>query len=441
MKRRTFSLAAGATALGALGLSACGGTNEAERGPGDEVIVTFWHSMRGNNAEQLESYVEEFNDSQDEILVQASFQGMYDEAQTKLMQLLGTDDAPTIQQLPGTSSRELVDSGAIAPMQDFIDENGFDLEALQPNIVEAYTVDGVLYAMPQAASGPLLFYNRELFEEAGLDPDSPPATFSEVREVAQTLVDSGLVENGLALRTDGGALTELLSNQGELLYDNDNGRSAPAENAVFNSERGVEVMTWIADLHEDGLVGNFGRTHDDMRTPWYAQDVAMVLDTSAATIIHHDTAEFEVGAGYVPAPDDATPTGPAVGGAGLWILADAPEEAQAAAFTFVTHLLEPRVQARWAANTGYFPITTASYEESELTEQMESVTGIRVANEQVSDTETNPATLGVLAGVQPEPYVADAWERIYDGSDPQQELDAAAEEITQALGAYNDANV
>src|SRR5690625_5390047 len=98
MRRRTFALATAAAAAG-LSLPACGGTREAERGPNDEIIVTFWHSMRGNNGEQMKAFVDEFNESQNEIIVRESEQGMYDEAYTKLMQVVGTDEAPDIMQM------------------------------------------------------------------------------------------------------------------------------------------------------------------------------------------------------------------------------------------------------------------------------------------------------------------------------------------------------
>src|SRR5690625_2947162 len=97
MRRRTFALATAAAAAG-LSLPACGGPREAERGPNDEIIVTFWHSMRGNNGEQMKAFVDEFNENQSEIIVRESEQGMYDEAYTKLMQVVGNDEAPDIIQ-------------------------------------------------------------------------------------------------------------------------------------------------------------------------------------------------------------------------------------------------------------------------------------------------------------------------------------------------------
>src|SRR5699024_11572235 len=98
-------------------LPACGGTREAERGPNDEIIVTFWHSMRGNNGEQMKAFVDEFNESQNEIIVRESEQGMYDEAYTKLMQVVGTDEAPDIMQTG--KLREPLAASMLTRMQEF----------------------------------------------------------------------------------------------------------------------------------------------------------------------------------------------------------------------------------------------------------------------------------------------------------------------------------
>ena len=160
MRRRTFSLAAAVSAAG-LALSSCSGSGGAERGPDDELIVTFWHSMRGNNAEQLEAFVDEFNESQSEIRVDASFQGMYAEAQTKLMQVVGTSDAPDLMQLGSGAKREIIDSGIARPMQELIDAAGFDVSTIQPSILESRQVDDMLHSMPQATSAAVMFFNRD----------------------------------------------------------------------------------------------------------------------------------------------------------------------------------------------------------------------------------------------------------------------------------------
>lgn len=439
MKQRGLAraLICGASALA---LAACS-SGTASSGDGDgPVVVTFWHSMRGAIAENLESYAEDFNEMQDEIRVDASFQGTYSEATTKVKQVLGTDEAPTLMQLRETTTREILDTGAVVPMQQFIDADGFDLSAFEPNILEYYTVDDQLYSMPMNASNAVLFYNVDAFEEAGLDPEHPPRTFSEIREASETLAAESSVDYGIALQIYGWLFGQLVSNQGGLIVDADNGRSGEATQAVFDDEIGTRTMEWINSMYQEGLMGNFGRQSDDMRAAFYNGDTAMILDTTAKTIDHINEAPFEIGAAYLPVPDGVEPTGPVIGGASVWIFQYAPEEEQQAAFEFVKYLLSPEVQAHWAANTGYFPITTESYDEPVLANQLQAQPQIGVAVDQLHDTEISPASLGALIGVEYESLVADAWEQMYDGGDPQTLLTSAANTVTEALDTYNRAN-
>lgn len=436
-RRHVRVLVAGAAVLA---LAACSsGTGSAEREDG-RTTVTFWHSMRGAIAENLESHADDFNEMQDEIYVDASFQGTYSEATTKVKQVLGTDEAPTLMQLRETTTREIIDTGAVVPMQEFIDADEFDVSAFEPNILEYYTVDDQLYSMPMNASNAVLFYNADAFEEAGLDPENPPREFSEIREAAETLAEETDVDYGIALQIYGWLFGQLVSNQGGLIVDADNGRSGQAAQAVFDDEIGTRTMEWISSMYADGLMGNYGRDSDDMRAAFYNGDTAMILDTTAKTIDHINEAPFEVGAAYLPVPDGVEPTGPVIGGASVWIFNDASDEEQTAAFEFVKYLLSPEVQAHWSANTGYFPITADSYDVPVLAEQLEDQPQISVAVDQLHDTEISPASLGALIGVEYESLVADAWEHMYDGGDPQSLLTSAATTVTEALDTYNRAN-
>src|SRR5699024_11632432 len=112
-------------------------------------VVSLWHSMRGNNGEAFQEIVEDCNDSQSEIVVNASEQGMYDEAYTKRLQVVGTDEAPGVMQMG--NMRETVEAGLITPMQEFIDaDDQFDIERLQPVLRASWSIDGVLQYMTKA---------------------------------------------------------------------------------------------------------------------------------------------------------------------------------------------------------------------------------------------------------------------------------------------------
>lgn len=438
MRRRTFALATAVAAAG-LPLTACGGERETERGPNDEIIVTFWHSMRGNNGEQMQAFVEEFNESQSEIIVRESEQGMYDEAYTKLMQVVGTDDAPDVMQMG--KLRETLDAGMITPIQELVDaDDQFDIDTLLPAVRAEYTVDDTLQYMPQAASNNVIFFNVDAFTEAGLDPAAPPRTYSEFAETAKILKEELGMDEGAAFLIEGGMFSALLSAQGEPVLNNANGWDGAPTAAEFDGPAGVEVMTWLKEMFDAGLLGNYGRDFDDMRQPWYSEKVGMIMDTTAATIMHEQAATFGFEVMSIPVPDGAELLTASPGGAGLAILEDVADETKQAAFELVKFLVSPEIQARWAANTGYFPVTDSAWDEETLAQAMDEVPAMETAYTLVREAGSSPDTRGALSGVSPAEYLPDAWEAVYDGGDPADELEKAAELVNTDLTKYNEAN-
>ena len=101
-------------------------------------VVTFWHSMGGVPQEALNAIVEAYNSSQDEVQVNAEFQGTYDESLTKFNSVAGTDSAPTMIQTFEIGTMSMINSGNIKPIQEFIDAEGYDMSGLEENIINYY---------------------------------------------------------------------------------------------------------------------------------------------------------------------------------------------------------------------------------------------------------------------------------------------------------------
>ena len=434
-RKSLMGLAAVGTA--ALVLTGCSG-NEPTTDDDGQIVVTLWHSMRGNNGEAFQQIVEDFNNSQSEIVVNASEQGMYDEAYTKLLQVVGTDEAPDMMQMG--NMRETVEAGLITPMQEFIDaDDEFDIASLQPVLRTSWSIDGVLQYMPQSASTNVIFYNADAFDEAGLDP-AEVQTYEDFVAAARTLQEEAGMDYGAAFLIDGGMVVSMMGLRGEPVLNNGNGREEPPTEAVFNSPAGVETMTWIQEMYDDGLIGNYGRSFDDMRQPWYAGQVGMIGDTTAATIMHTQSADFAFDSMPLPVPEGETSAGVGTGGNGMAIFADAPEETQQAAYEFVRFASSPEAQAEWAASTGYFPVVEEAYDEQVLIDAMDEIPALASANEQELASGEDPNSLSMLSGVNAYSVLSDAWEAIYDGGDPQSVLDQSAADVTSQLETYNEAN-
>ena len=155
----------------------------------EKTTLTFWHAMGGTNGEVLQQIVDDFNASQDEIEVKAEYQGTYDDTITKLKAAMQSDSGlPDVCQMYDVGTKFMYDSGAVIPVEDKFESTGYDKSSVMEVISSYYTVDGKQYAMPFNVSTPMLYYNKDVFEAAGLDPETPPTTYDEVLEDAKKIL-------------------------------------------------------------------------------------------------------------------------------------------------------------------------------------------------------------------------------------------------------------
>lgn len=129
--------------------------------------------MSGNGEKAIKQIAADFNASHKDIQVEPVYQGKYDDSLNKLKASLGSNSGPDIIQVYEIGSKFMIDSKMITPVQQFIDADKFDLSQLEPNITRYYTIDGKLNAMPFNTSNPILYYNKDAFKAAGLDPANP----------------------------------------------------------------------------------------------------------------------------------------------------------------------------------------------------------------------------------------------------------------------------
>jgi sn-glycerol 3-phosphate transport system substrate-binding protein len=457
-KGRRRGAAAVAAAL-ALVLTACSGGSGSGGGSGggaqapesnalDEAegvtTVSFWHSMDGANGEALTALVEDFNAANEgKIAVEAVFQGNYDDTITKYKASVQSGSTPALVQVYDIGTRFMIDSQQVVPMQDFIDRDDYDVSDLQPNIAGYYSVDDKLWSMPFNTSMPVLYYNKTLFAQAGLDPENPPKTLAEVRTAAEQLskAGGGPAEFGFGAAIYGWLLEQLIASNGDEYCNQENGRSAKATEVLFDSPAAVEMVTWWQQMVADGLAANTGRDTKAAQNAFKAGQVAMVLESTGQVKGFQEAAQgaFDLGVGYYPKLEENS-SGPIIGGASLWIGGEGHSAAeQEAAWRFVQFLAEPQSQASWHTGTGYFPISRGALELPEDKAWREQYPQFDVAVQQLADTELTTATQGCLLGVMPQARKAaeDGLEKAILGADPQQAMTEAAEGLTQQIEDYN----
>jgi sn-glycerol 3-phosphate transport system substrate-binding protein len=200
----------------------------------------------------------------------------------------------------------------------------------------------------------------------------------ELRATSQQIVDSGAAAFGWVL--DSGAdsgggwfLEQWFGRAGEPFADNGNGRDAPATEVYIDSPAGVELLTFVQDMINDGLAVSVGDNPNGtdvfLKLIDPAQDGAMTIGTSAALGSVIDAiggglapglTTDDVGVGPMPGPSDTPAV--QVGGASLWITADKDPAETSAAWDYITFLVSAQSQSEWAATTGYVPVRTDALE-------------------------------------------------------------------------------
>jgi len=244
---------------------------------------------------------------------------------------------------------------------------------------------------------------------------------------------------GFSMLTYGWFFEELVATQGGLYVNEENGRAGDATEATFNGPEGLNAFNFLDTMNKAGTFGNFGTNWDDIRAAFQSGKVAMYMDSSAGIKGIIDNAPFEVGAAYIPYADEVKRNGVVIGGASLWMSKGIAEAEQEAAWEFMKYLTTPEVQAKWHLETGYFAINPSAYEEQIVKDAWEVTPQLKVTVDQLQSTEPSIATQGALISVFPESrqQIVTALENLYQGMDPQEALDAAAEGTNRAIEIAN----
>jgi len=437
MKKLISMILAVTILLGTAGLAAA--TEE-------PIQITFWHSMGGVNGEAITQMAADFNQSHDDIQVTVEYQGDYDDAINKIKSA-GMSQIPCdVFQLYDIGTRFMIDSGWTLSMQDFIDAEGYNISQIEPNIAAYYTVDGTLYSMPFNSSTPILYYNKDAFTAAGLDPETPPTNFDEIIEMSKALTitdESGSVtQYGIGMGNYGWFFEQWIGKMGKHYVDNNNGRGTePATKVVFDENGAAyDILSVWDTLISDGLMPYLGTGTSDALAAFIAGDVTITLGSTASLkmLLNNIGDDFELGTGYFPYINADDEGGVSIGGGSLWILDSGDTAREQAAWEFIKYMISPEEQAYWNAQTGYFPITVATQDVESFQENLAHYPQFGTAIDQLHDSA--PEYAGALLSVFPEAraLVQQYTEKLINGEmDVQTTVDKLATEINKAIEIYN----
>lgn len=409
------------------------------------VKITLWHAMGGARYDAITKDIAAgFNKANPSYAVEPLFTGSYAETVTKAIAAIRAGNPPHIVQVFEVGTQTMLDSGAIIPVTEMVKPGDVAFDDYIAPILNYYKVGGKLYSMPFNSSTAIIYYNKDAFQKAGLDPAKPPTSFKDVEEMGRKIVASGAARAAITFGWPSWMLEQSHALANRLYADHDNGRNGRATRVLFNEPFGVEVLTRWKRWADEKLLAYGGREYAPNKA-FLAGEVAMLMQSTSQVTTIEKAAKFPVGTGFLPRVE-GQPAGKAViGGASLWVLRGkgrTPQEIDAVV-KFFKFVAEPQETAKWHEETGYFPATRAAV--TLLTTQgwFAKHPNHETAFKQIQEGPDTPATRGVLLGnfVQIRNITDTAIEKALSGKlSPKAALDEAAGEANKLLDEYNRIN-
>ncbi|MBO6553903.1 MAG: extracellular solute-binding protein [Roseitalea sp.] len=330
----------------------------------EKIEIELWHAMGGALGEATNAVAEQFNASQDKYNLTPVYKGNYEETLTATIAAFRAGEQPNIVQVFDAGAATIIGAeGAVIPAQDLIENAGLEFRTdYIPGVANFYADEnGKMVGMPFNSSTPILYYNVEALEKAGVEP---PRTWEEFQEIAPALKEAGYVP--MAQSHLPWIFTENFMSRHNLQFaTNANGyEGAEGTRLLINVEPIKAHFAAVKEWIDAGLFGYYGTGWGDNQAPFENGEVAMWLGSSGSFGGLKQSAGFEFSATYLPYWEAVTeePYNTFIGGAALFAMSGQPEEENEAAAAFFQFLSSPEPQVFWHKETGYVPITATAYE-------------------------------------------------------------------------------
>ncbi len=331
--------------------------------------IQMWMGLTGPNGELLTRFGEDFNKSQNEYRVVVSFKGQYPEQRAAAVAAFRAGNPPHIMQMFDAGSGDMMAAkNAIVPVSEVFRRAGMQFnpaDFIAPARGYYGLPNGDLLSMPFNVSTAVLFYNKDAFKKAGLDPNKPPRTWPELIEAAKKIRSTNAAACGFTTTWLAWIMLEQFNSRHNLpLGTQGNGRGGLDAKLTVNNEQNRRMIQTLVDMQKDKSFDYGGRSND-AAAKFISGECAMLTQSSGGLFAIAKDAKFEFGTAQVPYWPDVkgAPYATTIGGASLWVF-NAPNRS-ANEFRGVAKFLEflksDKVMTEWAKSTGFLPATNTSF--------------------------------------------------------------------------------
>ncbi|MBL1226104.1 ABC transporter substrate-binding protein [Enterococcus sp. BWR-S5] len=420
MRFKKFLL--GSMALVSAGiLAACGGGGSPSGGDsGDAVTLTFWNGFTASDGEILQDIVDDFNKTNDKNITIEMDVMTWANLNEKLPPAISSKTAPDFIALNYADFAQYVENGAVQTLDDFWDYDGVDKSDFTETAVDLGVVNEQQYFIPMQVQGMYMYWNKDLFEKAGLDTEEPPRTWEQLTEMAPKLADSSTNVSGFVFNKDGTAplYNWMLANGGKLVSD-DYTKSEFDSPENLKTLKAIQKMIHVDKAGPESISGaemdnlmNAGQLAIEINGPWLNNGLkANEINYSVTTLPQ--------------ATEDGEKTA-ILDGVGYAIPASTDSSKKEAIYEFLKYWNTTEIGKKWSVENG-FPAYLNSVAEddevknneivSELSKQMDYAEPFLPGFSKIAAINNdiiNPLIEKLLAGDDPEKLMKDADKAIND---------------------------
>lgn len=352
---------------------------------GDITKITLYYPVQvdGPMAQLMEDLIAQFNSETPDINVSIAFTGNYSETINQLTESMSIGNPPDLVILDTPQLLTMIATDMVEPLDDFIlEDGGYNfINDFFPGFMANSVYEGKLYSIPFQRSALLMYYNKDHFREAGLNPDRPPQTWEEMAEYAQRLTKTDADGNtrwGILIPEGVYNLAPfILSNsaQGENLITQD------GKQALFYSPENVEAVQYLMDLTTlYGATPAIPVQQETAAPSFIDGQVSMVQMSSGNLAAVHARAEFDYGVALLPKSKRFASI---AGGGNIHMVKSTDTEKKKAAWRFIRWITQPERQAQWNMDTGYIAARNSAFETTIMESYYRAVPEARAAYDQL----------------------------------------------------------
>ncbi|HET7546812.1 MAG TPA: ABC transporter substrate-binding protein [Usitatibacter sp.] len=347
--------------------------------------LTFYYpiAVGGPLTKVIDGLAAEFEKENPGIKVHPIYAGNYDDARVKALAALKAGQPAQLSVLFSIDLYELLEQDVIVPWNDVAksaDDQAW-LKAFYPALMANGTYKGKVYGIPFQRSTIVLYWNKDAFKEAGLDPNRPPATWDEMTKMAEKLVKKDASGNvarwGVEVPSTGYAYWMFQA------FARENGHdlmSSDGTKTYYDNPDVIAALQYWRDLGAKYHVMPEGTIEwGTLRQAFTEGKTAMMWHTTGNLTAVKNSAKFPFGVAMLPASKQR---GSPTGGGNFYLFKKTTPAEREAALKFVKFMTTPERAAAWSIATGYVGTRPDAYETAKLKEYAADFPQALVARDQ-----------------------------------------------------------